>query len=114
MKNTPVFLSVLVFCLIAGLLVFALGPARLTPAYVVNHDKAFHALGFFIFAMALSYINKHLSVFVHAFILIALAVSIEAIQYFFSGRGFSARDIFYDLVGIAIFYLLVFMAKKST
>lgn len=102
------------FCTIATILIFALGPARLTPAYVVNHDKAFHALGFFIFAISLSLIRQNLSLVLHAFILSVLAFSIEAFQYMFSGRGFSLEDIAYDLVGIAVFYLLVFSAKKLT
>ena len=95
--------------LLSGLLVifvFALLPGQLTPAYIVNHDKAAHALAFFIVALMLQGAFPRLALTARLLVLAGLALLIELMQFVLVGRGFSVEDLIYDAAGIVLFVLV--------
>lgn len=85
---------------------FSLLPGQLTPAYVVNHDKAAHALAFFLVSFVLAGAFPFLSLRARFALLALLALMIETLQFLFVGRGFSVDDLLYDLAGVLLFVLL--------
>lgn len=105
----PLVLLVLV---IGGILFFAFAPGQWTPAWIVNHDKFVHFGVFFSLSVFLSYVFPRLKVLFHFSLLIWFAVLIELIQYSLFSRGFSFEDILFGVIGVLMFYLLVFLAKK--
>lgn len=95
--------------LVSGLLVifvFALLPGQLTPAYIVNHDKAAHALAFFALSLMLAGAFPGLFLPTRLISLALLALLIEAMQYLFVGRGFSVEDLLYDVAGVLLFIVV--------
>jgi VanZ family protein len=97
------------YLLVLGLLVifaFSLLPGQMTPAYVVNHDKAAHALAFVILSFMLAGAFPFLSLGVRFMLLALLALIIETLQFLFVGRGFSIEDLLYDLAGMLLFVVL--------
>ncbi len=90
---------------------FALMPGQVTPAFIVNHDKAAHAAVFFMLAMMLHRSFAVMPVLQRVLILGLLGLSIEILQYLFAHRGFSYEDIAYDLLGMAL-YTMASMQRK--
>jgi len=102
-------ISVHKYLLVIGLLVifvFALLPGQLTPAYVVNHDKAAHALAFFMLSLMLVRAFPGWFLPARLISLALLALMIEAMQYLFVGRGFSVEDLLYDIAGALLFVMV--------
>ncbi|MGB5963995.1 MAG: VanZ family protein, partial [Sulfurimonadaceae bacterium] len=85
---------------------FALMPGQMTPAFLVNHDKAAHAAAFFLLALMLHKSFVSVTVVQRLMILVGIGVSIEILQYLFADRGFSFEDIAYDLLGITLYTLV--------
>ena len=71
-------------------------------------DKANHFVAFMVLCILLSLGYKHLSLIKRILILLAFAVQIEVVQYFIPGREFSLLDIFADMVGVCIGYVLIY------
>lgn len=98
------------YLLLAGLMViflFALLPGQLTPAYIVNHDKGAHALAFFVLSLMLAGAFPLSGLRFRLLVLILLALSIEAMQFLFVGRGFSGEDLLFDAIGVFLFWVVV-------
>jgi len=70
-------------------------------------DKANHFVAFMVLYILLSLGYKHLSLIKKILILLAFAVQIEVVQYFIPGREFSLLDIFADMVGMGIGYIMM-------
>ena len=98
-------MKLLLFGTVAAILLFSFMPGRLTPAFVVNHDKAVHAAAFFILALMIRYEWKALRSGRLVLILGALGAGIEIGQHFFTDRHFSAEDLLSDAAGI-LFYIM--------
>ncbi len=105
-KSPVMFLVVLL-----GILLFAFAPGQWTPAWVVNHDKFVHAVVFFGLSVLLSLVFPRLKLFQHFVGLMFFAVLIEGIQYALANRGFSFEDIAFDLIGVVVFYIVVYSVK---
>lgn len=82
---------------------FALMPGQVTPAFIVNHDKAAHATAFFMLALMLHRSFVFMPLVLRVFALVLMGLSIEIMQYLFAHRGFSFEDIVYDLLGITLY-----------
>ena len=98
--------------LLLTILLFALMPGQMTPAFIVNHDKAAHVAAFFLLALMLQKSFVMVPLLARLMVLILIGVGIEILQYFFSNRGFSLEDIAYDALGIAL-YTVGAMGVKS-
>lgn len=70
-------------------------------------DKANHFIAFMVLFVLLSFGYKHLNLAKKIMILSLFAVQIEIVQYFIPCRSFSLLDIFADMVGIGIGYVVV-------
>ena len=70
-------------------------------------DKANHFIAFMVLYILLSFGYKHLSLIKKVMILLFFAVQIEVVQYFIPNRCFSLLDIFADMIGISIGYVVV-------
>lgn len=96
--------------ILAGLLLiiflFALMPGQMTPAFVVNHDKAAHAAVFFLLSLMVHKSFVLMPILQRLSILVVAGISIELLQYLFTDRGFSFEDIAYDLLGITLYSVL--------
>jgi len=104
-------LITLLSLLLVSISVFAFAPGQWTPAWVVNHDKFSHMVVFFVLSVMLSLSFPKLTLAVHMCSLLSFAVLIELVQFLFVGRGFSIEDLVYDVLGVLVFYTLVFWAK---
>jgi VanZ family protein len=82
---------------------FALMPGQMTPAFIVNHDKAAHVAAFFVLALMFQKSFVMVPLLVRLIVLFLIGVGIEISQYLFSNRGFSLEDIAYDTLGIALY-----------
>jgi len=69
-------------------------------------DKANHFIAFMVLYILISLSYKNLSLLKRVMILLAFAVQIEIVQYFIPGRDFSLLDIFADMIGIFIGFIL--------
>ena len=107
--KSPLFLFML---LLIGILFFAFSPGQWTPAWVVNHDKFVHFAVFFLLSVFLSYVFPLLNLLTHFILLLFFAILIEVVQFSLFSRGFSIEDILFGALGVLLFYLLVFLAKK--
>ena len=94
-------------------LFFAFMPGPVTPAFVVNHDKAFHFLVFFALSLLLTFAMPKIRHRFHVVSLFLFAIAIELIQLLFVHRGYSLMDILYDVSGITSFYLLIFLYRMN-
>jgi len=92
---------------------FALMPGQVTPAFIVNHDKAAHATAFFMLAMMLHRSFVVMPIVHRVSILVLMGLSIEIMQYLFAHRGFSFEDIAYDLLGITLYTLVARETRLS-
>lgn len=92
---------------------FALMPGQVTPAFIVNHDKAAHTAAFFMVAMMLHRSFILMPIVHRISILVLMGLSIEIMQYLFAHRGFSLEDIAYDLLGITLYTLLARQTRLS-
>lgn len=97
--------------ILVGISIFAFAPGNWTPAWVVNHDKFVHAVVFFGLSVLISLVFTQLKLYQHFASLMFLAVLIEGIQYALVNRGFSFQDIVFDLLGVLVFYTLVYTIK---
>ena len=70
-------------------------------------DKANHFVAFMVLFVLLSFGYKHLNLTKKVMILLVFAVQIEIVQYFIPCRSFSLLDIFADMVGVGIGYVIV-------
>lgn len=70
-------------------------------------DKANHFIAFMVLFVLLSFGYKHLNLAKKIMILSLFAVQIEIVQYFIPCRSFSLLDIFADMVGVGIGYVIV-------
>ncbi|MCF6317852.1 MAG: VanZ family protein [Proteobacteria bacterium] len=105
-------LSMLILVIVlAGILLFAFAPGQWTPACIVNHDKFVHAVVFFGLSVLLSLTFPRLKLSQHFVGLMFFAVLIEWVQYAWVDRGFSVQDIVFDLVGVVVFYTVVYSVK---
>lgn len=93
---------------------FALMPGQMTPAVIVNHDKAAHAAAFFLLAFMVqrSFVMMPLSK--RLMWLVLMAVSIEMLQYLVAHRGFSLEDLAYDALGIALYTAVTIPLKLAS
>ena len=69
-------------------------------------DKANHFIAFMVLYILISLSYKNLSLLKRVMILLAFAVQIEIVQYFIPGRDFSLLDIFADMIGVFIGFIL--------
>ena len=69
-------------------------------------DKANHFIAFMVLYILLSLGYKHLNLVKKVMILLAFAIQIEVVQYFIPGRDFSLLDIFADMVGLFIGWIV--------
>lgn len=79
---------------------FAFAPGLWTPAWIVNHDKFAHFIAFVILSSLFKLSFPKVNLVLVTVLLVTFAVLIEFFQYQFFNRGFSAKDICYDLFGI--------------
>lgn len=98
---------------IAAIMVIALIPGEMTPAFVVNNDKAAHATAFFMLAVMLQRSFAGISLFRVVLLLGLMALSIEILQYFVPGRSFSLKDLLFDALGLML-YAAGALTVKST
>ena len=70
-------------------------------------DKANHFVAFMVLFVLLSFGYKHLNLAKRIMLLLVFAVQIEIVQYFIPCRSFSLLDIFADMVGVSIGYIVV-------
>ena len=70
-------------------------------------DKANHFIAFMVLFVLLSFGYRHLNLAKKIMILSLFAVQIEIVQYFIPCRSFSLLDIFADMVGVGIGYVVV-------
>ena len=105
-------IGVLLFLFVLGILIFAFSPGQWTPAWIVNHDKFAHLAVFFLLSIFLSFVFPLLKLSIHFMALFIFAILIEAAQFSLFSRGFSIEDILFGTLGVLLFYLLVFLAKK--
>ena len=78
-------------------------------------DKANHFVAFFTLYFLLSFGYSKFSFIKKVLLLLAFAVQIEVVQYFIPSRDFSLLDIFADMIGVSIGYVIVrgFKTKKK-
>lgn len=88
---------------IATILFFALMPGRMTPAFIVDHDKVVHAVVFFMLALMLRRSFPGVSLLQCVVFLGIFGVGIETLQYLFANRGFSRGDIVFDGLGLTLY-----------
>ena len=69
-------------------------------------DKANHFVAFMVLFVLLSFGYKYLNLAKKIMILSLFAVQIEIVQYFIPCRSFSLLDIFADMVGVGIGYVV--------
>jgi len=70
-------------------------------------DKIEHLIAFMVLFILLSFGYKHLKLTKKIMILLSVAILIEIVQYFIPNRSFSLLDIFADIVGIGMGYIVV-------
>lgn len=92
---------------LAVICVFAFSPGQYTPAFIVNHDKAAHAVTFFVLMFLMHRSFKTMPVTTIALFVILLGIAIELIQFLFTSRGFSLEDLLYDAVGITMYAMVL-------
>lgn len=86
---------------------FAFSPGQLTPAFIVNHDKAAHAITFFLLSWMMSKSFPMMPLLKTIVLLFLGALAIEVIQFLFAGRGFSTEDMLFNAVGIFSYCILI-------
>jgi len=91
---------------------FAFSPGQLTPAYIVNHDKAAHAVVFFILSWMMRRSFPAMTMRKMILTVGLLALGIEVIQFLFANRGFSAEDMIYNALGISLYVILAFTRRR--
>jgi len=69
-------------------------------------DKANHFVAFFSLYFLLSFGYLRFSVLKKIILLLIFAIQIEVVQYFIPGRDFSLLDIFADMIGMGIGYII--------
>lgn len=81
---------------------------------VMEHtwDKANHFIAFMVLYILLSLGYRYFSVVKRVMILLVFAVQIEIVQYFIPGRDFSLLDIFADMVGLFIGWIMMKLIKR--
>ncbi|MEN8304382.1 MAG: VanZ family protein, partial [Campylobacterota bacterium] len=81
-------------------------------AFIVNHDKAAHALAFFLLTFLMHRSFKIMQIQKTMLLTISFGVAIEMIQFFFTPRGFSLEDLIYDIIGVIV-YVSVYQSIKT-
>lgn len=76
-------------------------------------DKANHFFAFMVLYILLTLSFKYFSLLQRVLLLFLYAVQIEVVQYFIPNRYFSLLDIFADMVGVLIGYLVLKFFKGS-
>ncbi|WP_428353525.1 VanZ family protein [Methyloprofundus sp.] len=87
--------------------IFAFSSGQLTPAFIVNHDKAAHALTFFILSWMLRRSFPAMPWLKIIMLLSLVALAIETIQFLFAERGFSIEDMLFNAMGIFSYFILI-------
>ena len=100
------FYKFLLFCSLLLIFIFALSPGHFTPAFIVNHDKLAHLLALLTLSFMMQGALPSLALRFRVLALILLALSIECMQFLFTGRGFSGEDLLYDTAGIMLFIVI--------
>lgn len=83
--------------------VFAFSPGQNTPVFIAYHDKAAHALTFFILSFLMHRSFSLLSMTKIIMFMISLGIAIELIQLLFTSREFSLEDLMYDAIGMTMY-----------
>ncbi len=91
--------------------IFAFSPGQYTPAIIVNHDKAAHALAFFILSFLVHCSFRIIPIYKIMMLTITIGLAIELIQFLFTSRGFSLEDLMYDIVGVSIYVMIYFFIQ---
>lgn len=87
--------------------IFAFSPGQFTPAFIVNHDKAAHAITFFLLSWMMRKSFPAMP-WLKTIVLLGLgALAIELIQFLFAGRGFSTEDMLFNALGISLYFIAV-------
>ncbi len=97
----------LLFTMLTGILFFAFSPGRLTPAWIVNHDKLSHFSVFFMVSFMVNFSFPKMTISMQLALLFLFSLLIEIMQLTFFNRGFSLIDIGYNTLGMALFYLFL-------
>lgn len=104
----------MIYLLLLSLLVisiFAFSPGQYTPAFIVNHDKATHAVVFFVLSFMMHRSFPAMPMQKNILVLGLLALTIEIVQFLFADRGFSVEDMGFNAIGISIYVILAFTVR---
>lgn len=91
--------------------VFAFSPGKYTPAYIVDHDKIAHAMAFFMLSFFLHRTFPIWKMQTVMLLMFLFGLTLEMVQFLFTSRGFSLKDLMYDVVGMII-YMSVHLGFK--
>jgi len=105
----------MIYLLLLSLLVisiFAFSPGQYTPAFIVNHDKAAHAVVFFVLSFMMHRSFPAMPMQKNILVLGLLALTIEIVQFLFADRGFSVEDMGFNAMGISLYLFLDFVLRR--
>ena len=92
---------------------FALMPGKMTPAFIVDNDKAVHATVFFMLALMLQRSFPQVRFWPRLMLLAMMALGIEVLQYFVADRGFSRGDLVFDGLGLIVYAAWTIVVKSA-
>ena len=88
--------------------IFAFTSGRITPAFVIDNDNFFHALGFVVISFMIHHSIAHGNLDKTIVYAMAFGGLIELFQVTFTQREFSLSDWAFDALGINLYFIVYY------
>ncbi len=104
--NKNMFIILVLSVVIIGIFAFTSG--RMTPTFVVDNDKVFHALAFVVVAFLVHHSLAAGNLDKTIVYSMAFGALIEIVQELFTTREFSGKDWAFDALGINLYFIVYY------